>query len=207
MRAQGGAATTHRDRRVTAAAALREQLARELPPGLIAHIDRVVALAGELAERHAADADLARLMAQAHDVARAVEPSQLLARAEALGLAIDPVDRVEPVLLHGPVGAVELYERLGVRDDRVLHAVHWHTSGHIEYGTEAWAMFIADKVEPHKVERWPALAGVRAAAEVSLEGAALAYLDLLLARAIEERWQLHPAAVLARNALIGRLSS
>ncbi len=192
---------------MTSETPLRAQLERELPAGLIAHIDRVVAIAGELAARHGADIALARLMAQAHDVARAVEPADLLARAEQLGLTIDSVDRAEPVLLHGPVGAVELYERFEVRDDRVLHAVHWHTTGHIDYGPEAWAMFIADKVEPHKVQRWPALASVRAAADVSLEGAALSYLNLLLGKAIEERWQMHPAAVLTRNALLSRLSS
>ena len=187
------------------AAALRVRMQGELPAGLIAHVDRVVALAGELAQRHGADVGLARYMAQAHDVARAVPPAELLRRAEALGLPIDPVDRTEPVLLHGPVGAVELYERFEERDERVLHAVHWHTSGHADYGAEAWAMFVADKVEPHKVERWGALEEVRIAAERSLERAALAYLDLLTALAIERRWQLHPATVLSRNALVARL--
>jgi HD superfamily phosphohydrolase YqeK len=144
-------------------------------------------------------------MAQAHDVARAVDPRLLLLRAEHLGLEVDPVDRVEPVLLHGPVGAAELYERYGVRDERVLHAVHWHTSGHVDYGPEAWAMFVADKVDPTKIERWPALADVRDAAWASLERAALSYLDLLLGRAIAERWQMHPSTIRARNALVARL--
>ncbi len=185
--------------------ALRERMAAELPAGLIAHIDRVVHIAGLLARQHGADEELARFMAQAHDVARHLEPAALLQRAERLGLEIDPVDRSEPVLLHGPVGAVDLYERFGVRDERVLHAVHWHTSGHIDYGPEAWAMFIADKIDPTKVERWPALADVRDGAWLSLERAALTYLDLLLVHAVTERWQIHPASVLARNALIARL--
>lgn len=178
----------------------------DLPAGLIAHIDRVVVIASELAALHGADVGLARLMAQAHDVARAVPPSDLLQRAEALGLPVDPVDRAEPVLLHGPVGAVELYERYGLRDDRVLHAVHWHTSGHIDYGPEAWAMFIADKVDPHKVERWPELATVHAAAQTSLERGALVYLDLLLGRALSEGWQIHPGSVLTRNTLLARIA-
>lgn len=186
------------------ASKLRAEMALSLPAGLIEHIDRVVELAEALCSAHRGDIALARLMAQAHDVARAVPPPELLARSEELGLPIDPVDRVEPVLLHGPVGAVELYERYGVRDDRVLHAVHWHTSGHAEYGLEAWATFVADKVEPHKVARWPALARVRDEADRSLEGAARIYLDLLLRKALDEGWRIHPAAILARNELLAR---
>jgi HD superfamily phosphohydrolase YqeK len=124
--------------------------------------------------------------------------------AEAHGVDIDPVERAEPVLLHGQVGALELRARLGVTDERVLHAVHWHTTGHADYPPEAWAMFVADKIDPHKVERWPALGQVAELAERSLKGAALAYLELTLARAVQERWLIHPAAVLARNALIAR---
>jgi predicted HD superfamily hydrolase involved in NAD metabolism len=171
---------------------------------MLEHIDRVVGLADGLARRHGLDVALTRLMAQAHDVVRAIPPAELLRRAEAFGLAIDSVERTEPVILHGPVGAIELRSRLGVTDERVLHAVHWHTPGHPDYSLEAWAMFVADKIDPQKVERWPALARVAEVAERSLEGAALTYLELTLARAVEERWLIQPAAVLARNALVAR---
>lgn len=186
------------------ASRLRSQLVRELPEGLREHIDRVVAIAEVLARRHRLDVVLTRLMAQAHDVARAVPPAELLRRAEAGGIAIDPVERGEPLLLHGQVGALELHSRFGITDERVLQAVYWHTTGHVDYSLEAWAMFVADKIDPRKVERWPALAGVAELAERSLEGAALAYLELTLGRAVEERWQIHPATVLARNALLAR---
>ena len=72
-------------------------------------------------------------------------------------LDIDPVERDEPVILHGPIGALHLEERYEIHDPRVLFAIRWHTPGHPDYDSEAWAMFIADKVDPHKVERWPAL--------------------------------------------------
>src|SRR5688572_30012387 len=106
------------------AAELRAQLVDELPRKLLHHVDRVVKIADALATRHELDVSLARLMAQAHDIARAVPPPELLARAEMAGLPIEPVERAEPLLLHGPVGAHELRSRLGVEDERVLHAVH-----------------------------------------------------------------------------------
>jgi len=176
----------------------------ELPPSMAAHIDRVVALADELARRHGLDVSWVRLAAQGHDLLRAVSPDDLLRRAESRGLAIDPVERAVPVILHGPVAALELEERFGLDDRAILEAIRWHTPGHPDYGPEAWAMFVADKVEPAKVSRNPALAPIRVLADRSIEAAALAYLDLRLGEAVTAHEQVHPMATLARNRLLER---
>lgn len=192
--------------------ALRERMAAEVPAGLLAHIDRVVALTDRLATLHGLDGPLARLMAQGHDLLRAVPDAELLARAEARGLTIDPVERDVPVILHGPLGALELRDRFAIDGPRVLEAIWWHTTGHPDYTAEAWAMFIADKVEPHKLERWPALQTVLDAAlgadgrAPSLGRAALLYLDLRQDEATRDHLQIHPVATLARNHLLRRLA-
>jgi len=184
-------------------ATLREAMAAEVEPRLLAHIDRVVALADELARRHGLDVPLARLMAQGHDLVRAVPPAELLTRAEARRLPIDPVERDVPVLLHGPIGALELRERFGVSDPRVFEAIWHHTWGHPDYTPEAWAMFIADKVEPGKARKWKPLQRVRRIAfEHSLEAAALAYLDARLKEAVRDGIAVHPLATLTRNHLL-----
>lgn len=187
-------------------AALRTRLMQELPPGLVAHTERVVTLAEELARRWSLDVGLARTMALAHDVARHLGDAEWLRRAEAYGVVIDEVERRSPVLLHGPVGAEELRRHYGVDDTRVLHAVWWHTSGHAGYVPEAWAMFVADKVDPHKVAEWPALAEVLVLAhEAGLEVAALRYLDLRIEQGLRARMLIHVAAVESRNGLLIKL--
>jgi predicted HD superfamily hydrolase involved in NAD metabolism len=182
--------------------ALRQAMLPELPDSMVAHIDRVVAIADELARCHGLDVARTRLAAQGHDLLRHIPPDELLARAEARGLDIDPVERDAPVILHGPLGALELAERFGVHDELVLHAIRWHTPGHPDYAPESWAMFIADKVDPAKVERTPALAPIHELARESLEAAALAYLDLRLEEAVAERQPVHPMATLTRNHLL-----
>ncbi|MDA1062044.1 MAG: hypothetical protein O2895_03935, partial [Chloroflexi bacterium] len=139
--------------------------------------------------------------AQTHDLLRALPEAELLARAEARGLEVLPIERAHPVLLHGPLGALELAERFRLRDPIVLDAVRYHTTGHPSFGPEAWAMFVADKAEPKKVEAWPALQQVLDLASNSLEAAALAYLDLSAERARIEGWTLHPLAEQTRAAL------
>lgn len=179
-------------------------MAAEVPAGMLAHIDRVVRGAERMARRHDLDASRTRLMAQAHDLLRAVPPAELLRRWEQRGLPLAALERAAPVLLHGPLGALELSERFGLSDPEILDAVRWHTTGHPDYSPEAWAFFIADKVEPEKVRHWSALRRVRRAAAQSLEEAALLYLDLRLAQAARKGWTVHPMANETRNALILR---
>jgi len=185
--------------------ALRGRMAPEVPTSMLAHIARVVALGERLARLFDLDVPRVTLTAQAHDLLRAVPEPELLAMAEARGLEILPLERERPVLLHGPLGALELAERFRISDPRVLDAVRYHTTGHPDYDLEAWAFFVADKVEPAKLERWPALQQVLEAAQTSLEGAALAYLELQAERARGEGWTVHPLAEETRSALASRL--
>ncbi len=178
-----------------------------IPPGLAEHIDRVVAVARGLAQRHGLDERRTLLAAQAHDLLRAHSDAALLADADARRLIVDAVEREVPVLLHGPLAALALAERGWVTDPLVLDAVRHHTTGHPQYSREAWAMFIADKVEPHKLARWPALQAVVELAEQSLEAAALTYLDLARAQATREGWAVHPLAEASRRALHTRAAS
>jgi len=188
-------------------ATLRVRLTLECPPKLIAHMDRVVAIADQLATRWQLDVPLARLMAQAHDVVRHLEDPEWLQRAHAYSIPTDPIEQLAPVLLHGPIGAHELRARLDITDERILHAVHWHTPGHPDYPPEAWAMFIADKVEPNKARKWPPLLKVhRDATERSLQAAALRYLNLRIKEAVREDYLLHPHMLTTRNALLEQLA-
>ena len=52
--------------------------------------------------------------------------------------------------------------------------------------------------------RWPALRPALDLAQRSLQAAALAYLELSIERGLRERWQPHPMAARARNALLDR---
>ena len=151
-----------------------------------------VVLAGALARRHGADEGRAMLAAQGHDLVRHWGDERWLAEAERRGLDILPAERGEPVLLHGPLGALLLQEHGWLDDPALLDAIRFHTTGHPDYPPEAWAMFVADKIEPHKVSRRPELQRVVDAAEDSLEGAALAYLELMDEHGRETGWLTHP---------------
>ncbi len=188
---------------MTARDELAERMAAAgLPPKLLRHIDRVVEHARRLAHLHGASEETAALAAQAHDVVRHLPGADLLRDAAAYGLPIDPVERVEPVLLHGPVGAVVLPVHYGCTDPEAIVTTRYHTTGRPGMSLVEKIVFVADKVDPRKIEKRPELAEVRRLGDRDLDAAIGAYLDLELERAVQKGWPLHPRSVATRNALL-----
>lgn len=186
---------------------LRERMSPELPKRLRKHTARVVELAAVLAQRFHADEPRVLLAAQGHDLLRGLEPEELLRRAEARNMTILREERDGPILLHGPLGALELQERFGVDDPVVLDTIRWHTTGHPSFGTDAWCVFIADKVEPKKRRKRPELDRVADLAEHSLVEAALSFLELRVEWARDAGTTEHPRALETAEALREQLRS
>jgi predicted HD superfamily hydrolase involved in NAD metabolism len=179
--------------------ALKAAIGR-LPRGLAEHVERVVAEADRLAAGfEELDREQVELAAWGHDIARALSRQELLARAREFGLEVSPVEEEAPILLHGPVGAEILRQEYGIDDPEVLAAARFHSTGRAGMSLVEKVIFVADKIEPGKVQAKPALARVRELADRDLDAAILEYLDQMLMVASEENWSLHPQAIAARN--------
>jgi predicted HD superfamily hydrolase involved in NAD metabolism len=173
-----------------------------LPLGLRDHVFRVETEAISLSERHKLDVETARISALGHDLARAVPDSRLIELAIEHGLAPDDVERAEPILIHGPIATRILATEYGVDDPQVLEGIAAHTTARRGMTPLEKVLFLADKIEVHKVERRPAVEEVRDLAPRDLDAAMLRFLDLYLAEAIQRGWHLHPRTILARNELL-----
>ena len=176
----------------------------ELPIGLRDHVERSRVVAQELATRHGVDARLADIGIAAHDLARAVRQPVLLREAERLGLDINFVERHQPLLLHGPVAAAWLSMDDGCDIGAVLEAVEFHTTGHPGMEDVAKVVFLADKMDPWKVERASFLDLVSELARADLDAAILCYLDNTIGRLVRDGQMVHPTAVEFRNHLLAR---
>jgi nicotinate-nucleotide adenylyltransferase len=184
-------------------ARLREAVS-ELPAGLQAHIERVEEEAVRLAALHGVEEERARLAALGHDLVRHKDGSTLLRLAEEYGLKPDEVEREAPILVHGPVAAAKLLHDYGVEDADLVLAVDGHTTARTGMSPLENVLFVADKVEPHKLAREPALEEVKARAEVDLDAAVLRYLEFNAGQAAMRGWQIHPRSMEARADLVAR---
>jgi predicted HD superfamily hydrolase involved in NAD metabolism len=176
----------------------------KVPAGLAEHVIRVVEESARLAAVHSIDRDAVRIAALGHDLLRAHSPERLLSIAGEQGYPLDDVDRMEPILLHGPLAVPILREQYGVLDADVLGAVAYHTTAHAGMTPLQKLLFVADKIEPHKRARAPEVDRVAVLADADLDAALLAYTEYHIAYAIETGWPLHPNTIAARNELVAR---
>ena len=180
-------------------------IVQSLPPGLQDHLERVRELSLELAVIHKVDPGKVETAALGHDIYRAHSEEQLLSEARARGLVLTSVEERAPVLLHGPLAAHLLREECAVADEDVLQAVRWHSTSCPGMSRVGLVVFIADKVEPQKVERAPHLGRAAVLARQSLEQAAVEYLTAEVASLLQRGSLVHPASIEARNYLLMRL--
>jgi predicted HD superfamily hydrolase involved in NAD metabolism len=111
------------------------------------HCRRTADLAARMAPRFGVEAGAAFLAALAHDLARELDGSELVRRAERDGRPIADWEAARPVLLHGRAAAAILAEAggfpVGVRE-----AVADHVTGRPGMTPLARLVFVADYLEP-----------------------------------------------------------
>ena len=189
--------------------AIRERFAVEMterPAKLQRHVKRVERGALRLAAVHELDREICAAAAVGHDLFRHCSDTELLALSRHYRVPITRDEEDAPIILHGPLATAYSREVLNVDHDGILDAIAYHTTAHPEYSPEALAVFLADKIDPKKVQRDPGLAAVAAAAEQDLYAAAALFLERRLSTQLSSGRPLHPLAVASRNAFLRRMT-
>lgn len=174
----------------------------KVPAGLAEHVIRVLEEALRLAEIHRVDREAVKIAVLGHDLLRAHSNERLLHIASEQDYQLADADRMEPILLHGPLAVPILREQYKVLDADVLGAVAYHTTAHAGMTQLQKLLFVADKIEPGKRDSHAEVDRIAELAERDLDAAMLAYLDYHVAHALESGWPLHPNTVAARNELL-----
>jgi predicted HD superfamily hydrolase involved in NAD metabolism len=128
-----------------------QKMARTLSPERFRHTIQVALMAGELAIAHDQNVGKVIKAALIHDYAREKNDEELLALAEKSGWEIDPVERNQPMLLHGPVAAFLAWQEWGIKDPVILEAITYHTTGKAQMTPTTKILYIADMVESGRV--------------------------------------------------------
>lgn len=103
-----------------------------------------------LAMRYKADIQKARIAGLLHDNAKCLPTEDKLKKCEKFKLPINDFERANPDLLHGKLGAYYAREKYGVRDEEILDAITYHTTGRPAMTLMDKIIFVADYIEPNR---------------------------------------------------------
>ena len=111
------------------------------------HIIGVKHMCGALAMRYGYDVEKAAMCGLMHDIAKHYSDEKLLSKCEKYGIEITPSEKAAPYLLHGKVGAYQAANKYGIKDEEVLDAIRFHTTGRPDMTLIGKILFLADYIE------------------------------------------------------------
>lgn len=140
------------------------------------HTLGVAYTAAALAMRFGAPIQDAQTAGLLHDCAKCLSDEKRLALCEKHDIPITEVERRNPFLLHAKIGALLARRKYGVRDEDVLNAVQYHTTGREGMSLLEKIIFVADYIEPGRKQA-PNLAEIRRLSFEDLDAALLKILE------------------------------
>ncbi|AEH50665.1 bis(5'-nucleosyl)-tetraphosphatase (symmetrical) YqeK [Pseudothermotoga thermarum] len=173
-----------------------------LTPSRYNHAMKCVEFGLKLAEIHKIDKQKVEISCLAHDLFRDFPPNILLKLASRYGIVINDYELVNPVLLHGKVAAKYLERRYQLRDEKLLLAVAYHTSGHKDFDEVGKILFLADSLEESR--DYESVQELRKLAMEDLKEGLLKTLANKICYAIQRSYLLLPETIEMWNELIKR---
>ncbi|MCR5757521.1 MAG: bis(5'-nucleosyl)-tetraphosphatase (symmetrical) YqeK [Selenomonas sp.] len=180
---------------------MRALLEKSLKESRYQHSLGVAETALLLAQRFGINEEQAQVAGLLHDCAREFPNGELLHEAEKRQIAVEPIERQMPLLLHAYVGARLVVEKYGVQDREVEQAIWRHTVGGAAMTPLDKIIWFADMIEPNR--DYPGVEKLRELAQTaSLDDMLLAGFTQSIAFVLQKGGLIHPDTVIARNEIL-----
>lgn len=170
------------------------KLKKELDSQRFAHTLGVEKTAAEMARLFDVDEEKAALAGLLHDCAKCMTLPQMIKAAK--DEEIDPVMRESKALMHALAGMCVARDVYGVKDEDVLSAIRWHTTGHGQMTDLQKIIYLADMIEPNR-KPYPGLEELRRICMHNLDEGMHMALRMSLEHVQEQGKTLHPDTMAA----------
>ena len=132
---------------------IQQYLSDKLSAKRLQHVLAVQEMAVDLASVYKADAWQANLAALLHDSAKWMNAQALYNAVRCYEIRLDPIEKVNPSLLHPLIGVQLAVEKFAVTELEVLEAIRNHTTGTPSMGIISQILYVADFAEPSRTHR------------------------------------------------------
>lgn len=155
---------------------LRKLIKRKQDARRFEHTLGVEFTAAALAMRYNESIYSARVAGILHDCAKCLSDEKRLSICDKHGITVTEIERRNPFLLHAKTGEYLAKKKYGIKDQDILNAVQFHTTGREAMSTLEKIIFVADYIEPGRRQA-PGLAAIRKLAFMDLDAAVLQILE------------------------------
>ena len=132
---------------------IQQYLSDKLSEKRFQHVLAVQEMAIDLACSHKADVWHANLAALLHDSAKWMNAKELYSAVRSYEIRLDPIEEVNPSLLHPLIGVKLAVEKFAVTELEVLEAIRNHTTGNPSMGVISQILYVADFAEPTRTHQ------------------------------------------------------
>lgn len=130
-------------------AKLRRHMEKELEPKRYEHTLSVTYTAANLAAVHDVDVEKALVAGMLHDCAKCLSHKKQLALCVKHRVQLSELEEEEnSPLIHAKAGSILAKEVYGIKDEDILHAICYHTTGRPQMSPLEKIVYIADYMEP-----------------------------------------------------------
>lgn len=154
--------------------------------------------AEELAIKYGENAKIARLIGIAHDIAKEMSDEENLNYIKDNNIKINEVEKFNPKLLHGKIGADVCKKKFGF-NEQMQNAIKYHTTGNINMDEMAKIIYLADKIEDGR--EYKDLEVAREKVNTSLDAGMLYMISREIRRCIDKNRLIHMDSVELFNKL------
>ena len=179
---------------------IQQYLSNKLSEKRFQHVLSVQEMAVDLAYVHEVDVWHANLAALLHDSAKWMNAKELYNAVRRYDIRLDPVEEINPSLLHPLIGVKLAIEKFAITELEVLEAIRNHTTGSPSMGALSQVLYVADFAEPTRTHR--AVRMVRELAYTDLKRAVHCVARAKIEHLLEKGVMIHPNTLHTYNSTL-----
>lgn len=164
------------------------------------HSVNVAKAAVKLAVKYGEDVVKAETAGILHDITKEEKTENQLQILKSGGIILDDVSKNSPSLLHAITGMVYSRDALFIKDEDILNAIRYHTTGRANMSLLEKIIFIADFISDER--DYDDVDVMRAECEKSLEDGMVYGLGFVIPDLVARKKAIHPDALAAYNELV-----
>lgn len=180
------------------------KLKEMLPERRLKHSMNVSQCAVKLSEIYGYDMEKAKLAGLIHDCAKYFNDDQVEDSIKKFNIELDSLEENNIALSHSVIGSYVIQETFNIKDEDIINAVKYHTTGRENMSILEKIIYIADLIEEGR--KFPLVDKLRELAyNGSLDEALLLSFNNTIKFVIDNNQLIHPRTVSARNYILSEI--